>query len=235
MFFFFFFNVITAVTCHRNTPALPGPDCPLLGNSTKRKKKNVHLRVSLWIARDESGWLRVKRTASPVCWHSGVFHRICGRVDNEPRWLLKGIWARCGTTLLNYDQISSWQYEKIKSISTETLMIPEPPPRHQSPPAPGPSRPQPTYPTSQGSTEGAWSDINAALSGFSLHPRTCVASISGTLEATPTFGFAPKPLLSPRLLMTGPIVFRFKAIQLGVISPLSDYQWPIDREEGHAN
>lgn len=37
------------------------------------------------------------------------------------------------------------------------------------------------------------------------------------------------------VLMTGPIVFHFKAIQLGVISPLSDYQWPIDREEGHTN
>lgn len=35
--------------------------------------------------------------------------------------------------------------------------------------------------------------------------------------------------------MTGTIVFHFKAIQLGVISPLSDYQWPIDREEGHTN
>lgn len=35
--------------------------------------------------------------------------------------------------------------------------------------------------------------------------------------------------------MTGPIVFHFEAIQLGVISPLSDYQWPIDREEGHTN
>lgn len=36
------------------------------------------------------------------------------------------------------------------------------------------------------------------------------------------------------ILMTGP-VFHVKAIQLGVISPLSDYQWPIDREEGHTN
>lgn len=109
---------------------------------------------------------------------------------------------------------------------------PSKPPPH---PNPTPSRTQPTYPTSQGSTEGAWSDINAALSGFSLLLLTCVASISGTLLATPTFGFAPKTLLSPWLLMTGPIVFRFKAIQLGVISPLSDYQWPIDSEEGHAN
>lgn len=38
-----------------------------------------------------------------------------------------------------------------------------------------------------------------------------------------------------RVLTTVPIVFHFKAIQLGVISPLSDYQWPIDREEGHSN
>lgn len=37
------------------------------------------------------------------------------------------------------------------------------------------------------------------------------------------------------VLMTGLIVFHFKAIQLGVISPLSDYQWPIDTEEGHTN
>lgn len=40
--------------------------------------------------------------------------------------------------------------------------------------------------------------------------------------------------------MTGPIVFHFKAVQLGVISPLSDYQWRIDREKdtlikGHLN
>ena len=37
------------------------------------------------------------------------------------------------------------------------------------------------------------------------------------------------------VLMTGPIVVHFKAIQLGVISSLSDYQWPIDKVEGHTN
>lgn len=43
------------------------------------------------------------------------------------------------------------------------------------------------------------------------------------------------PNVAVWVLMTGPIVFHFKAIQLGVIRPLSDYQWPIDREEGHTN
>lgn len=33
------------------------------------------------------------------------------------------------------------------------------------------------------------------------------------------------------VLMTEAIVFQLKAIQLGVISPLSDYQWPIDGEK----
>lgn len=35
--------------------------------------------------------------------------------------------------------------------------------------------------------------------------------------------------------MTGPILLHFKAIQLGVISPLSDYQCPIDGEKEHTN
>lgn len=43
------------------------------------------------------------------------------------------------------------------------------------------------------------------------------------------------PNVAVWLLITGPIVFHFKAIQLGVVSPVSDYQWPIDREEGHSN
>lgn len=43
------------------------------------------------------------------------------------------------------------------------------------------------------------------------------------------------PNVAARVLMIGPIVFHFKAIQLGSISPRSDYQWPIDREEGHTN
>lgn len=37
------------------------------------------------------------------------------------------------------------------------------------------------------------------------------------------------PNAAARPLMTRPIVFHLKAIQLESISPLSDYQWPIDR------
>lgn len=50
-----------------------------------------------------------------------------------------------------------------------------------------------------------------------------------------TCALDPLPDVVVWVLMTRPIVFHFKAIQLGVISPLSDYQWLIDREEGHTN
>lgn len=43
------------------------------------------------------------------------------------------------------------------------------------------------------------------------------------------------PNVAVWVLMTGTIVFHFRAIQLEVISPLSDYQWPINIEEGHTN
>lgn len=50
-----------------------------------------------------------------------------------------------------------------------------------------------------------------------------------------TRGLDSFPNVAVWVLMTGPFVLHFKAIQLGVIRPLSDYQWPIDREEGHTN
>lgn len=53
----FFFYVITAVTCHGNTPALPRLDCPLPTNSAKRRKKKMYLWESP--ALNCQGWKRL--------------------------------------------------------------------------------------------------------------------------------------------------------------------------------
>lgn len=97
----------------------------------------------------------------------------------------------------------------------------------------------PPVPPSPGSIERTWSDITTVASGFSLPLWKYVTSISAMLnKMTPVLGLLPN--LAVWVLMTGPIVFLFKAIQLGVISPLSDYQWPIDSRKdtlikGHLN
>lgn len=97
----------------------------------------------------------------------------------------------------------------------------------------------PPVPPSPGSIERTWSDITTVASGFSLPLWKYVTSISAMLnKMTPALGLLPN--LAVWVLMTGPIVFLFKAIQLGVISPLSDYQWPIDSRKdtlikGHLN